>query len=156
MKNKKVVLLILLAFCAMQFFAVESERIIKKLPAGVNEKSVCAFHMWGENQFDFIYKAGDKYFINLCGKKIGPFKYRPGLFHPRENFAYTFRDENENVHLVLDGKELGTYEGFYFFIFMSEQENTFTLRKKDGGWYIITEKEFYGPFEDKQDFALRK
>ncbi len=116
MKNKKVVLLILLAFCAMQFFAVESERIIKKLPAGVNEKSVCAFHMWGENQFDFIYKAGDKYFINLCGKKIGPFKYRPGLFHPRENFAYTFRDENENVHLVLDGKELGTYEGFYFHV----------------------------------------
>lgn len=39
---------------------------------------------------------------------------------------------------------------------MSEQEKYFYIAKKDGGWYIITEKKSYGPFEEKQDFALRK
>ena len=155
--NKKVILLAALAFCVGHFFALTQEDVVQKLPDGIDQKSVTSFRKNEGNQFDYVYKEGNSYFIHSCGKKIGPFKSVPRMIFSGDNLAYVFTDENEKWHVVLNEKELGIYEELYVFSFMSSDPDKYTFHaKKDDGWYIITEEKSYGPFDNKTEFILRK
>ena len=155
--NKKVILLAALAFCVGHFFGVTQEDVVQKLPDGIDQKSVISIRKREGNEFDFVYKEGNSYFIHSCGKKIGPFKSVPRMIISGDNLAYVFTDENEKWHVVLNEKELGIYEELYVFSFMSSDPDKCTFHaKKDDGWYIITEENSYGPFDKKVEFFLRK
>ena len=157
MKNIKVFLLSVIALCMGQLFAAVPETVIEKLPDGIDQKSVISFRKNEGNQFDYVYKEGNSYFIHSCGKKIGPFKSVPRMIFSGDNLAYAFTDENEKWHVVLNEKELGIYEELYVFSFMSSDPDKYTFHaKKDDGWYIITEENSYGPYEKQADFVLRK
>lgn len=156
MGNKKIPLVFMFAFCALQIFAAPLGKVVGKLPKGMGEDSVLRFSHEGE-KFYYSYKKGDKFFINADRKQIGPFKEMPYLMaHCEKNFAYVYHGPEGKYHLVLNGKETGCYDDMYLFYFMNNQGNYFLYAKEIDGWYMITKDKKYGPFEKEPDFIQWK
>ena len=156
MKNKKLLIVFAFALCAIRLFSATPGKVVAKIPEEISRDSIYGFAGYSDDDFIFVYKVGDEYYFTLNGEKIGPFVDEPHGRRVGENFALAYSDDDEKVHFVLNGKEVGVYDDLYWMYVRKEYGKFVLFVQENEKWFLITEEKTYGPFDNRPDFFLYK